>query len=203
MAATPGWGLGSEGLSLPRGKMPIALEGAWRNWGLCPPPHTAEAWGEFSQPLGVEAAGLGELQPLQVLLEDLPSLLQRAERMCCCGASRSPQGLEAKGGQSLHSPRGPGTGLGRAALRPKGRERMPGPRQDASGTMGTEPEMAGPGRGFSGPRPPPASPALPGLSSQALLPRESKGESLLRWPTPFSPKAVAFGEFGAFSPSPR
>lgn len=54
--------------------------GALEKLGLVPPPRTTEAWGEFSQALGVEAAGLGQLQPLQVLLEDLPSLLQRAEQ---------------------------------------------------------------------------------------------------------------------------
>lgn len=169
VAAATGWGLGWAGLGGTAEGTPCSLsqqerslgisgEGAWRSWVLCPThphTHTAEAWGEFSQPLGVEAAGLGELQPLQVLLEDLPSLLQRAERRCCCGATRSsPKGQRRADPPLSQRPRDrPGQGRSQAEVHREPVWVSDG--ADVSGTMGPEPEMADPGGGFSGPSPRP------------------------------------------------
>lgn len=186
-------------LSLPTGKIPVALGRGLREAGPCvpPPPHTTEAWGEFSQPLGVEAAGLGELQPLQVLLEDLPSLLQRTKRMCGCGGHQILQ----KGGIPSALPKAPGQAWGgllsglsaqRACLGLR-RSRWPWlPHSRMSQAQwALSQRWPIPAEASLGPAPP--NPALPSLSTHAFLPWESKGsKSLLRWPPPFSPKAVAF-----------
>lgn len=72
-----------------------------RRKASCPPPlgplgslHTTEARGQLRQALGVKAAGLSQLQALQVLLENLPPLLpDRRKSKCGPGTGWSHQSL--------------------------------------------------------------------------------------------------------------